>query len=119
MRRTMTRFWLTQLLLLCLVGLALLGQKKSDDEGVRSVQGVVTDASGTPVAQAVVQLEDTKTLQVRSFYTDAGGAYHFSGLSRDAEYHLKATYQGATSPKKTLGVYNSKKAVVINLRLNK
>ena len=43
---------------------ALIAQ--NEDTGTRSVQGVVTDASGKPVAGAVVQLKDTKSLQIRS-----------------------------------------------------
>ncbi len=48
-----------------LFGSALSGQ--NDDSGTRSVQGVVADASRKPLAGAVVQLKDTKSLQVRSY----------------------------------------------------
>src|ERR1700726_5012358 len=88
-------------LLLCCV---VFGQRSDskDDISARSVQGIVTDASGHPVAKAVVQLKDTKTLQIRSFITEADGSYHFSGLSPNVEYELKAEHDGASSPKKTL-----------------
>jgi hypothetical protein len=105
-------------LLLCC---AVFGQRNdsNDDISARSVQGIVTDASGHPVAKAVVQLKDTKTLQIRSFITDSDGSYHFAGLSPDVEYELKAEYNGASSPKKTLGVFNTQKTAIINLKLNK
>jgi hypothetical protein len=96
---------------------ALLGQ--NDDTGIRSVQGVVTDASGKPVAGAVVQLKDTKSLQIRSFLTEADGSYHFSGLSTNVEYELEAKKDGVTSGKKTLTVFNTKKAATVNLKLKK
>lgn len=99
----------------------LPGQDKrsNEDATTRSVQGVVTDASGKPVEKAVVQLKDTKSLQIRSFITSTDGSYHFAGLNPNVEYELKAEYQGASSDRKTLSVFNSKKAPVIDLKLKK
>jgi hypothetical protein len=105
----------------CLVALlftsALIGQ--NDDTGTRSVQGIVTDASGKPVAGAVVQLKDTKSLQIRSYRTEADGSYHFAGLSTNIEYELAAKHDDATSGKRTLTVFNTQKAATVNLKLNK
>jgi Carboxypeptidase regulatory-like domain len=99
--------------------LAAQNKKPNEDGTTRSVQGTVTDASGKTVADAVVQLKDTKALGIRSFRTDADGSYHFAGLSTNEEYELKADHDGATSGKKTLTVFNSKKTATINLKLNK
>jgi Carboxypeptidase regulatory-like domain len=105
----------------CLIGMlftsALIGQ--NDDTGTRSVQGIVTDASGKPVAGAVVQLKDTKSLQIRSYRTEADGTYHFAGLSTNVEYELEAKNGDATSGKKTLTVFNTQKVATVNLKLNK
>lgn len=92
---------------------------KNEDTTTRTVEGVVANAQNQPVAKAVVQLKNTKTLQIRSFITDADGSYHFAGLGTDVEYKLKAEHEGATSSWKTLSVFNSKKTPVINLKLNK
>src|ERR1700693_2320001 len=89
------------LLLLCCAGFGKRNDSK-ENTSARSVQGIVTDASGHPVAKAVVQLKDTKTLQIRSFIADSGGSYHFAGLGANVDYELKAEYDGASSPKKTL-----------------
>ncbi len=99
----------------------LPGQDKrpNEDANTRSVQGTVTDGSGNPVANAVVQLKDTKTLQIRSFRTESDGSYHFAGLSTNVEYELKADSDGASSGKKTLSIYNTQKTAVVNLKLNK
>ena len=72
-----------------------------------------------PPAKAVVQLKNTKTLQIRSFITQADGSYHFAGLGTDVEYQVKAERDGATTSWKTLSVFNSKKTAIINLKLNK
>lgn len=89
----------------------------SQDSNIREVEGTVTNASGAPVDKAVVQLKDTKSLQIQSFITDAAGHYHFAGLSTDVEYQLKADYNGATSGWKTLSLFNTKKVAIINLKL--
>ena len=94
-------------------------RRSDEDTDTRSVHGVVTNASGQPVTQAVVQLKDTKTLQIRSFITQSDGSYHFAGLSTNVEYELKAVHDGALSPKKSLDVFNTRKDVTINLKLKK
>jgi|SRR5665213_1138069 len=97
----------------------LQAQQKSEDTTTRTVEGMVTNAAHQPVAKAVVQLKNAKTLQIRSFITQDDGAYHFAGLGADVEYQLKADHDGAATSWKTLSVFNSKKTAVINLKLNK
>ena len=94
-------------------------QQPNEDTSTRAVQGVVTNSGGMPVAGAIVQLKDTKSLQIRSYRTEADGAYHFAGLSTNTEYELEARYEGATSGKKTLSVFNTQKVATVNLKLNK
>ena len=97
---------------------ATFAQKKKGGETTRSVQGTVTVADDTPVNGAVVQLKNTKTLQVRSFITKEDGAYHFFDLSPDIDYELKADCQGASSSTKTLSSFDSRKQANLNLKLN-
>jgi hypothetical protein len=93
--------------------------KKGDDQSNRSVQGSVTSAEDAPLAGAVVQLKNTKTLQIRSFITKEDGSYYFNGLSPDVDYELRADYQGSASPTRTLSSFDSRKTATINLKLNK
>lgn len=90
----------------------------AQDASVRSVQGTVTDSGDKPVDGAVVQLKDTKTLQVRSFITKTDGLYHFHGLNPNVDYELKGDYQGASSSSKTLSSFDSKKQAVVNLKVD-
>src|SRR5690349_11912495 len=86
---------------------AVYGQKsKNEDTNTRTVQGVVMDSGDNPITGAVVQLKDTKTLQVRSFITQDKGSYHFAGLSTNVDYELKAEHGGASSGTKTLSVFD-------------
>jgi hypothetical protein len=92
-------------------------KEKAEDAQMRSVEGVVRDQSDNPVEGAVVQLKNTKTLQVRSFITKAGGTYYFHGLSRNVDYELKAESSGMSSDTKTLSVFDDRKKAAINLKL--
>ena len=93
--------------------------KKDENANIRTVQGVVSNAQGEAVNGAVVQLKNTKSLQIRSFITSDDGSYHFVGLGTDVEYQLKAFHDGVNSSWKTLSVFNSKKTAIINLKLKK
>jgi protocatechuate 3,4-dioxygenase beta subunit len=85
----------------------------------RLVQGTVFDSDDKSVNGAVVQLKDSRTLQVRSFITQDNGSYHFSGLKIDNDYLLKADHNGMTSGWKTLSVFDTRKEPVMNLKLDK
>jgi hypothetical protein len=114
MRRTIVA--LAACLLLCAVA-GWADKDKNDLANTRSVQGNVTTAADHGVDGAVVQLKNTKTLQIRSFITKDGGAFYFQGLSPDVDYELKAEHQGASSPTKTLSSFDSRKKAVLNLKL--
>ena len=105
------------ILFLCAAGLGQEKKRLNEDANIRSVEGTVTDAGGRAVTAAVVQLKDTKTLQVRSFITREDGKYHFAGLSANVDYELKADQGGASSGAKTLSLFNTSKTAVINLKL--
>ena len=115
--RILAAAWILVLLCSC-TGLKHRARARQDSN-IRGVEGTVSSASGGPVEKAVVQLKDTKSLQVQSFITDAAGRYHFAGLSTDVEYQLKADYNGQTSGWKTLSLFSTKKLATINLKLKR
>ena len=81
----------------------------------RPVTGVVTDKRGNTLPGAIVQLESTRSLRVRSFITRKDGKYQFSGLNEDVDYTLRARYRRFWSPTKTLSKFNSSNHPVVNL----
>jgi hypothetical protein len=99
-------------ILIAALGASVLAQQ---DVGTRSVSGRVLDQSGKVIVGAVVQIEDQKSLQVRSFITQEGGTYHFVGLSTNSDYRLTASKEGAISRSKVLRYLDSRKKVVIDL----
>jgi len=113
----MNRVWMVLLAALVLCSAGSFAQKKKPD-ATRSVQGSVTAADDSVVDGARVYLENTKTLQVRSFYTQKDGTYYFHELSPDVDYKLRAEFAGASSPTKTLRSFDTRKDAVMNLKLN-
>jgi hypothetical protein len=116
MRKTV--IMLTAVLLLCTAGLFAQQKKKKGEETTRSVEGLVSTAADAPAAGAVVQLKNTKTLQIRSFITKENGTYYFHELSPDVDYELKADFKGESSGAKTLSSFDSRRTATINLKLN-
>jgi hypothetical protein len=121
MTRTVKRriAWLAVTSLLLSATSALVAKKKNPEDSLRTVQGTVTDTAEKPVDGAIVQLKNTKTLQIRSFVTQEHGAYYFHGLSPNVDYEVRADFHGASSPTKTVSSFDSRKEVAINLKLEK
>src|ERR1039458_3538659 len=86
--------------------LAQFGKKKNQDSNIRTVQGIVTDEADNPISGAIVQLENMKTLQIRSFITKEKGDYYFSDLNTDIDYKLHAENHGMISSTKTLSSFD-------------
>ena len=108
----------TALLLICVASAVFAFQKgKGEDDKLRTVQGTVTDAQDSAIPGAVVQLKNSKTLQVRSFITQEQGTYQFHGLDPNIDYSLKAEFQGASSAVRNLSAFDSRKQPVINLKI--
>ena len=111
--------------LLLVLAAALLAQDKPSkkehraEAALRSVSGVVVDEQDNPAIGAVVQLKDMRSLQVRSFIAQDGGAYHFSSLKPDVDYQLTAKYNGMTSATKTMSVFDDRKQVILNFKVDK
>jgi Carboxypeptidase regulatory-like domain len=74
-------------------------------------------AAGEPVRGAVVKCTDRRTLQIRSYITGANGEYHFSNLSTNNAYELKAEHNGRQSNVRTLSKFNGRKVATVSLRL--
>jgi len=92
--------------------------KKKGGDQTRSVQGEVTGPDDKGVEGAIVQLKNTKTLQIRSFLTQKNGTYYFHGLSPDVDYELSARTMDAASGTRTLSSYDNRKEAIMNLRLS-
>jgi len=87
--------------------MALLAIRCPSELQYRVVTGVVTDLKGNALPKAVVQLEDTLDLSIRSYITGADGRFHFSQVSADIDYILTARYRNRWSKRKTVSKFSS------------
>jgi carboxypeptidase family protein len=112
------RIWCVALALSLLATVAMAQDKKREAQ-LRTVRGLVTDKSDSPVSGSVVFLKNTRTNSVRSSYTDDTGSYRFSGLDPNADYELHAEKEGAKSATRTVSSFDSRKDIVLNLKIDK
>ena len=105
------------LTLLLLASLAAAQDAKHESQ-LRSVHGVVTDKADTPILGAVVFLKNTRTNAVRSYIADDTGNYRFSGLDPNTDFELHAEKDGAKSPTRTISSFESRKEIVVNLKID-
>lgn len=91
--------------------------EKRAEANLRSVSGLVSGVDDMPAVGAVVQIKDMRTLQIRSFITQADGKYHFYELKADVDYQLSARSGDAVSPARTLSVFDTRKEAILNFKL--
>ena len=85
---------------------------------LRTVQGMVADKSGAPIQGAVVYLQDTKTMAVKSFLSDNEGHFHFRQLSMSTDYGLWAELNGVRSKTMNISQFNSHPDLEYTLKLD-
>jgi hypothetical protein len=106
-------------LLLAFYATASVAQDSKHETQLRTVHGVVLDKSEAPIIASVVFLKNTRSNAVRSYIADDAGNYRFSGLDPNADYEIHAEKDGAKSPTRTISSFDSRKDIVINLKIDK
>jgi hypothetical protein len=97
----------------------MVAQDAKHEAQLRTVHGIIAGKSEAPVASAVVFLKNTRSNVVRSYISDEAGNYRFSGLDLNADYEIHAEKDGATSSIRTVSSFDSKKDLVVNLKIDK
>jgi|ERR1051325_6553802 len=87
------------------------------DQQLKNVTGQVMDRSDHPLENAIVYLQDSRTLAVKTFITDGTGGYRFHGLNPNTDYQLHAEYKGQKSDTKTVSAFDSRTNVTLHLRI--
>ena len=105
------------LLLMCAAA-GPLSFSQSLAQSMRVVQGLVLHAEGGPQENAVVYLQDQKSLQVRTYITQTDGRYRFGQLSSDVDYQLWAEYKGHKSKTRSISSFDSKKELNFDLKID-
>jgi Carboxypeptidase regulatory-like domain len=101
-----------------LAGISAAQESKREAQ-LRTVRGIVMDKSDSPIPSAVVFLKNTRTNDVRSYISNDTGHYRFSGLDPNADYEIHAEKDGAKSSTHTISSFDSRKDIVLNLKIEK
>ncbi|MGP0076653.1 MAG: carboxypeptidase-like regulatory domain-containing protein [Bryobacteraceae bacterium] len=91
--------------------------KNEKESDTRTIDGTVKDASDSPLADAIVQLKNTKTSSIVDFATKDDGKFVFKDLPMDINFELLAKRGDLTTPVKKVSVYDTRKHVILNFQL--
>lgn len=107
------------LLMFSVFAMPSLAQKGKESQ-LRTVRGAVVDKDENPVrGGAIVYLKNLKSQVVKTYIAEDNGEYRFSGLDPNVDYELHAEHQELASPKRTISSYDTKKEIVIHLKLTR
>lgn len=106
------------ILLFAIVVVLPLTARQKDAE-VRTVHGGVLDKSENIVNGGIVYLQNKKTMVIRTYISDDQGQYTFSGLDPNVDYDIHAELNGLTSITRTISSFDSRKDIVVTLKLDR
>jgi hypothetical protein len=91
--------------------------KVEKESNTRIIDGTVKDAADNPMADAIVQLKNTKTSSIVDFATKDDGKFVFRDLPMDINFELLAKHGDIVTPVKKVSVYDTRKHVILNFQL--
>ena len=107
------------------VNIPIIGSNGSNGIGSKQpkptskmLTGTVTDKGDKPITGAVVYLKNSKTLSVKSFFTEQNGSYRFPQLALNTDYEVYAEKDGKKSSTKTISQFDDRYAPTINLQID-
>ena len=100
------------------LGQGIFDKYKKKEAPTRSVNGLVTDEAQAAL-QAVVQLKNMRTLDVKSFHTDAAGKYYFYGLDPNIDYELRAYADGYEAKVRKVSSFDDRMELFYTFELKK
>jgi hypothetical protein len=112
------------LLLIATLSIAATPQDKDKEAAkheasLKTVRGLITDKAETPMPASVVFLKNVRSNAIRSYISDDAGNYRFSGLDPNVDYEIHAENDGAKSQTRTISSFDSKKEIILNLKIDK
>lgn len=116
----MKRQWMIgALAMVALVVAATAAPAQRTDSQLRTVRGAVVDKDDNLVPTGVVYLSNLRSRTVKTYIADNNGQYRFSGLDPNVDYEIHAEHNDMTSAKRTVSSFDSRREIVINLKLDK
>ena len=105
--------------LMLLVAAATAAAQEKRESQLRTVHGSVMDKQENPLASSVVYLKNLRTSVVKTHIADDASRYRFSGLDPNVDYQIHAEHGDSTSRKHTISSFDTRKEVVINLKVDR
>jgi len=84
----------------------------------KMLTGTVTDKADQPITGAVVYLKNSKTLVVKSFFTQQDGSYRFPQLALNTDFEIWAEKDGKKSDSKSISQFDDRFTPTVNLRID-
>jgi hypothetical protein len=84
----------------------------------KTLTGTVTDKADQPIAGARVYLKNSKTLVVKSFFSEENGTYRFPQLALNTDYEIWAEKDGKKSDSKSVSQFDDRYTPTVNLRID-
>ncbi|MBI1749344.1 MAG: carboxypeptidase regulatory-like domain-containing protein [Acidobacteria bacterium] len=116
---TMGRIVLLAALAGLLLPAAAMAQDRKREAQLRTVHGTVVDKDENALPGGVVFLKNVKTQIVKTYNANEKGEYRFSGLDPNVDYEIHAEDQEMKSTKRTISSFDSRKEIVITLKVDK
>jgi hypothetical protein len=91
---------------------------KKDKAVGRLLYGKVPDHQDNPVPNAVVYVSNTRTRAVKTYIVGPDGTYRFPALSTAVDYEVYAQYNGRKSETKSVGQFDDRPQVYLDLRVD-
>ncbi len=116
----MRKLWIiVPMVMVLLAGGSAAARDAKRESQLRTVRGTVVDKQDNPIASGVVYLKNLRTLTVKTYIADDSGHYRFSGLDPNVDYEIHAEHGDLTSAKRTISSLDSRKEIVIALKVDK
>lgn len=91
---------------------------KRTRQTAKMLTGTVTDKADQPITGAVVYLKNSKTLAVKSYFTQQDGTYRFPQLALNTDFEVWAEKDGKKSDSKGISQFDDRYNPTINLRID-
>ena len=87
----------------------------------RRIRGVVLEQADNfkDGFNAVIYLKNTRNLTVKTYISNQGGQYRFSGLDPNADYEIHAEHNDMTSSNRTISSFDNRKEMNVTLKVDK
>ncbi len=95
---------------------ALLAQDRGPVQ--RTLEGKVTDKSGTGIKGAIVYLKDSRSAQVKSAISLDDGSYRFVQLAQNTDYEVWAQVDSKKSKTRSISSFDSKNNFNFTLQID-